>query len=139
MRCVRRYGRAGRLVPGLAALLVSALAWLPQAARAATCADPAVVASVLRVLSDRFGLIGTLSLDNIRRSEDDPFVGGPACAADILGIATPPTMFGRTLEMVLYWEEPASAGDASVIRARLLPRRPPKAPPSLVDAAGPMR
>jgi hypothetical protein len=127
-------------LPGCAAAaLLAVLLGLPGSARARSCGDPDAVSNVLRLLSDRLGLTGVLSLTHIRRAPSDPVTGGPTCEADIEGITDPPTIYGRALDAVRYWDEttPDAAGTPSV-GARLLPRGAPL-PPDLTDAAGPAR
>jgi hypothetical protein len=132
MRCATHSGRA-------AAALLAVLLGLPGSARARSCGDPDAIATVLRLLSDRLGLTGALTLTHIRRAPSDPATGGPTCEADIDGITDPPTIYGRALDAVRYWDEiaPDAAAPPSV-GARLMPRGPPL-PPDLTDATGPAR
>jgi hypothetical protein len=122
-----------------AAALLALLLGLPGSARARSCGDPDAISTVLRLLSDRLGLTGALSLTHIRRAPSDPGTGGPTCEADIEGITDPPTIYGRALDTVRYWDEitPDAAAPPSV-GARLMPRGAP-APPDLTDATGPAR
>jgi len=132
---MRRVSHAGYATAALLAVLLG----LPGSARALSCGDPDAISNVLRLLSDRLGLTGALSLTHIRLAPADPGTGGPTCEADIEGITDPPTIYGRKLDTVRYWDEVTpDAGAVPSVGARLMPRQA-LTPPDLMDATGPVR
>ena len=134
-----KLGRADRLILGLAAACL--LAASPVVADPHSCADPTTVKAVLRLLSEKLGLAGTLTLDHIRKAPTETAVESPVCEADVAGIRNGPTMFGRSLDRVRYRDGlPSTAAAAPSVDAQLTSRGAEVPPaPALLEVAEPAR